>query len=76
MNAWDLAALVARLKGRGLDMTEAMAMMLVEESLGWIHDSIVASDTKFDDFALPALPLLEKPLKDLADKINGKKDLP
>lgn len=74
--AWDVKDLVARLKARGLDVAEEMAVVVVEEAMAWTHDSVVLSDTKMDDLALPFLPSIEKALKGLADKVNGKVDQP
>lgn len=70
--AWDIKDLSARLKARGIDVAEEAAMIMTEEVLAWTQDSIVKSDTKLDDLALPAIPLVEKQLKSLVDKINGK----
>lgn len=72
VKAWDPAELVAALKSRGLDVAEDMAGIVLEESLKFVHDSIVLSETKIDDIALPFLPMVEGPLKALVDKINGK----
>ncbi len=70
--AWDITELVAALKLRGLDVAEDMATIILEESLKFVHDSVVLSDTKIDDIALPFLPMVEGPLKQLIDQINGK----
>ena len=74
--AWDIAELAAGLKAKGLDVAEDVAMEVAAEVLDWTKKSIVMSDTKFDDLALPFLPMVEGPLKELIDTIDGKKDMP
>lgn len=70
--AWDAKGLVANLKGRGLDIAEDAAKILVEEVLNWTEESVKLSENKFDDAALLLLPTLKKAALEAVDKIDGK----
>jgi len=72
--AFDLGALVGKLKGRGLDLAEESAKILVEEVLDWAQESVVLSPNKFDDLVGAFIPQLKAAALALADKIDGKDD--
>jgi len=69
--AFDLGALVAKLKDRGLDVAEEAAQVLVEEVLDWSEESVKLSGNKFDDLVLPFIPQLKAAALGLVDKIDG-----
>jgi hypothetical protein len=70
--AYDIKVLAEKLKGRGLDLAEGAAEIVVEETCVWLQESAVASENKFDDVAAMAIPELKKLALKLADKIDGK----
>jgi hypothetical protein len=69
--AYDVKDLAARLKGRGLDLAEEAAKIVIEETLVWIEESAKLSATPYDDMGLIVLPQLKKLALDAADKIDG-----
>lgn len=73
--AFELGALVEKLKARGLDVAEEAAKVIVEEVLDWADESVKLSETKFDDLALPFIPQLKAAALGLVDKIDGERDL-
>jgi len=73
--AYDLKPLLGELKKVGLEATEATALASIDMMLDWFEASAVLSENKYDDMALAVSPLLRGVLKDLADKIDGEKDL-
>lgn len=75
MKAWDVNALVAKMKDKGLDMAEDAAAIAAEAVLDWAKDSIELTENKVDDIVLPFLPMVETKIKELIDTIDGKKDL-
>ena len=64
-----------KLKDRGLDLAEDAAGIVAEEVLGWLKESAIASENKYDDMLVAAIPLFEGELKKQIDKIDGKNDL-
>lgn len=71
MQAYDLKALVEKLKEQGLDVAEAAAGGAVKAVVAWLSDSVKASATPFDDVALVVLPKLEQMALEAIDKIDG-----
>lgn len=69
--AYDLSALAAQLKGRGLDLAEESLKIVVHELFVWVSESAKLSATPYDDMALLVLPHLEKLALDQVDKIDG-----
>jgi hypothetical protein len=69
--AYDIKALVAKFKGRGLDLTEEAAKMVLEESCDWLEESAALSVNKFDDMAALGIPQVKKLMLPLIDKIDG-----
>lgn len=72
MKPYDLKVLLGKLKARGLDIAEDMAMIVVEETSQWVVESAVLSENKIDDVAALGMPQLVSLVKSLADKIDGK----
>lgn len=71
--AYDLKDLAGRLKGRGLDVAEEAAKIVVEELVSWAEDSAKLSATPYDDLAAGALyPKLKELVLEQVDKIDGK----
>lgn len=69
--AYDVSALVAGLKGKGLDVVEEAAKDVVLAVSDWLVESVKLSATPFDDIALIVLPkLVESALAEI-DKIDG-----
>lgn len=73
--AYDVADLALKLKGRGLDVAEEAAKVLVEEVLAWAEESAKISETPYDNMALVVLPELKKLALGLVDKIDGIKEV-
>jgi hypothetical protein len=69
--AYDVAVLLAQLKGRGLDVAEEAAKVLIEEMFGWVEASAKVSATPYDDMALIVLPQLKAFALATADKIDS-----
>lgn len=70
--AYDLKDLAAKLKGRGLDVAEEGARVVVEELDKWLIESAALSENKIDDVAALGIPQLEKLALAYVDKIDGK----
>lgn len=69
---FDPSDLVEKLKGKGLTIAEEGVEVVEEALIEWIKESVVLSDSKLDDIALPILEAL-KPLIDAQiAKIDGK----
>lgn len=71
VKAYDLGDLVSKLKGRGMDVAEDAAKIVVEETLNWFQESAVLSGSKYDDMALIILPMVKTAALGLVDKIDG-----
>jgi hypothetical protein len=69
--AYDPKALVAKLKGRGLDVAEEAAKVLVEETCSWLEESAKLSATPVDDIAAVLVPHLKSLALGAVDKIDG-----
>lgn len=69
--AYDLKALGERLKAKGLDIAEEALAMAVGETMDWVAESAVISDTPYDDMAVVIVPPLKKQVLGLVDKIDG-----
>lgn len=70
--AYDLKVLVVALKGRGLDLAEDAAKIIVEEVLNFVHESAIASENKFDDLVSALIPMIKPHILSEVDKIDGK----
>lgn len=69
-----VSKLVERLKAKGLDVTEELAVVMVTETFGWAEDEIVESVSKKDDMLLIVFPAVKKAVLALTDKIDGQDD--
>lgn len=69
--AYQVSALVEKLKARGLELGEEAAKGVIGDVCTWLEDSVRLSATPFDDVALAVLPHLKKFGLDQADKIDG-----
>lgn len=70
--AFDVNDLVEKLKGKGMDVAEEAAKVLVEETLSWIEESVQISESKYDDFALPVIGAVKPFVMKQIDLIDGK----
>lgn len=70
--AYDVKALVEKLKGKGLDLAEDAAKIAAESVLEWIQESAISSETKFDDILAALIPVVKGPVLEQIDKIDGK----
>ena len=68
--AYQFSALVEKLKVHGLEVAEETAKALTVSVLEWVKESAVLSENKVDDVLAVLIPLIEKPILDLEDKIN------
>lgn len=59
-------------KGKALDFAEDEAKLVVEETLAWIQDSVIATENKVDDLAVPVLMVIKPVIMKQVDKIDGK----
>ena len=73
--AYDHKALLEGLKGKGLDLAEDAALIIIDELFVWLEDSAKKSSTPYDDMALIILPQLKEIAKQQADKIDGKDEI-
>lgn len=67
-SAFNLGSLESKLKEKGLPQIEGLAKACVEAVFEWVEESVKASESKVDDFAVAVLP----PLKSfILGKIDG-----
>lgn len=69
--AYDLNELGKRLKEKGLVVAEDTAELIYEETMKWVKESAVISETPYDDMALIILPQLDSLVLAQIDKIDG-----
>jgi hypothetical protein len=69
--AYELKALVEKLKDQGLEVAESAAKAVAVGVIDWLDESALKSATPLDDIARVLYPQLKKSLLDLADKIDG-----
>lgn len=70
--AFDTKDLIERLKNNGLPVAESMAEVLVESVLSWVQDSVLLSENKYDDFAIPVIQTVKPFVMKELDKIDKK----
>lgn len=70
--AYDTKALLEQLKGRGLDLAEDAAVIVLDEVLKWFKASAELSENQYDNLVLAILPMLESVALEQIDKIDGK----
>lgn len=69
--AYDVKELLEELKKKGIPLAEDAAENVVEAVFDWVEKSALASENKYDDFALALTPVLKKfVLEELVDKID------
>lgn len=69
--AFELKALVEKLKANGLDLAEDAAKLVIVDVLDWAAESVALTENKFDDIAVAFLPQLKAAALGIADKIDG-----
>jgi hypothetical protein len=69
--AYDLKELVAKLKGKGLNIAEDAAGEVYACLKEWLSESAVKSENKYDDLILAILPMLDELVEEQIDKIDG-----
>lgn len=70
--AYEAKKLVEKLKGKGLDIAEDAAKVVVEETLSWVVESAVESENKVDDLLVAIVPVIKPHIMNKLDKIDGK----
>jgi hypothetical protein len=73
---FDIAALVARVKPMGLELTEELAKSVAVELFAWIRDSVTLTENKYDDFFLIVEPRLLAAVTSELDRINPADNAP
>lgn len=68
---FDIAELKNRLAAKSLNLAEDEARLVVEETLGWVQDSVIATPNKLDDLSVPVLGILKPLIMKEVDKIDG-----
>jgi hypothetical protein len=69
--AYDVKGLVEKLKGKGLELAEDGAKIVVESVFEWVEESAKESATPYDDMALVVLPKVKELALQAVDKIDG-----
>jgi hypothetical protein len=64
--------LIERLKGKGLDLAEDAARLVVIETFGWLEEEVLASENKLDDVLIALFPIVQKFVLEQVDKIDSK----
>lgn len=71
MKPYDVPALMAKLKERGLNVAEDAAKSVVGDFFDWLEESIKLSPTPFDDMALGGVKAFRAMALTEVDKIDG-----
>lgn len=69
---FDVEALKAKLKARGLDLAEEAAKEVASDICDWLQESLPKSKVPFAGFLAGFVPELKKLALGLADQIDGK----
>lgn len=69
--AYEVKALVAKLKAKGLDVAEEAAKVIVEETFAWVGEEAVKSENKIDDLLVAIIPVIKPHVLSAVDKIDG-----
>ena len=69
--AFDLKDLVGKLTAQGLPLAEEAAKLVVSSVLDWVQESVVISENKYDDFAIPVISAVKPFVMAQLDKIDG-----
>lgn len=63
--------IVDEFKAEGMDIAEDVAVRLVKAAFKVLPKVVLATDNKMDDLLIPLLAVVEKPVLQALDKING-----
>ena len=74
VKAYDPKVLIEKLKGKGLNLAEEAATIVVEETLNWVSESAIISENKMDDILAVIIPVIKPHIMRLIDKIDGEVD--
>lgn len=69
--AYDVSALVEKLKARGMDVAEEAAKEALDAVLEFFEESARLSENKYDDLVLAIVPMLKEEALKAIDKIDG-----
>jgi hypothetical protein len=69
--AFDVKDLVLKLKDQGLPVAEEAAKLVVTSVLDWVQESVMISENKYDDFAIPVIMAVKPFVMGQLDKIDG-----
>lgn len=69
--AFDVKDLVLKLKEQGLPLAEEAARLVVSSVLDWVQESVVLTENKYDDFAVPVIMAVKPFVMAQIDKIDG-----
>lgn len=69
--AYDVKALLAKMKDSGLDLVENEVGLFYKNLKEWVQESAVLSENKIDDVIAPFVGQLDPILLPLIDKIDG-----
>ena len=62
--------LALKLKANGLEAGEETAKAVTKSVFAWLGESAILSPNVYDDVMTVLLPILEKPILEMEDKIN------
>jgi hypothetical protein len=71
----EVAEVVKSLKLQGLDIAEDALLIIWHEVHGAIKRIVTASPNSYDDLYIILAPQIDKMIKDLIDRVDGKQDL-
>jgi hypothetical protein len=71
----ELAEVIKSLKLQGLDIAEDALLIIWDEVHGAIKRVVTASPNSYDDLYLVLAPQIDKIIKDLIDRVDGKQEL-
>lgn len=63
--------IVEEFKAEGLEIAEDVAVRITKVAFRAIPKVVLATDNKVDDYLIPLLALVEKPVMTALDKIDG-----
>ena len=69
--AYEVKALVEKLKSKGLDVAEEAAKVIVEETFTWVAEEAIKSENKIDDLLVAIIPVVKPHVLSAVDKIDG-----
>lgn len=69
---FSIKELGERIKGKGLSLVEDQVRLVVEETLEWVKDSVIATPNKIDDLSVGIIEMLKPSVLREVDKIDGR----